>query len=235
MGQISQALNTRHKGALPSDMVVNPKGGNNTGHAMMIITRNEEISRNDVQIHDDVWIDIDDIVEETREEVNPSRENIIDIPNPVVQKAKTPLKKAPPPYPQRLSKQNGENQFKKSIYVPLVEALEKKPDYAKFMKDLVTKERSMNFKTIKVTHQVSAIIYSMSPKFEDPGAFTIPCTIESVDFAKAFCDLGMSIDLTTYSVLKIMGIGKSRPTSMRLQIVDRTMKRPLGVNEDVLF
>ncbi|XP_070057440.1 uncharacterized protein [Nicotiana tomentosiformis] len=36
--QISQALNTRPKKALPSDTVVNPKGGNNTGYAMAVTT-----------------------------------------------------------------------------------------------------------------------------------------------------------------------------------------------------
>ena len=75
-----------------------------------------------------------------------------------------------------------------SINVPLVEALEQMPGYAKFMKDLVTKKRSMNCETIKMTHQVSAIVHSMAPKLEDPGAFTIPCTIGSADFAKALCD-----------------------------------------------
>ncbi|XP_070036999.1 uncharacterized protein [Nicotiana tomentosiformis] len=64
------------------------------------------------------------------------------------------------------------------------------PGYAKFMKDLVTKKRSINFETIKVSHQVSAIVHSMTPKLEDPGAFMIPCTIGSAKFAKALCDLG---------------------------------------------
>lgn len=41
MGQISQAINSCPKGALPSDMVVNPKGGNNTGRAMAVTTRSE--------------------------------------------------------------------------------------------------------------------------------------------------------------------------------------------------
>ncbi|XP_070049401.1 uncharacterized protein [Nicotiana tomentosiformis] len=89
-----------------------------------------------------------------------------------------------------------------SINVPLVKALEQMPGYAKFMKDLVTKKRSMNFETIKVGHQVGAIVYSMAPKFEDP-------------------------------VFKTLGIGQPRPTSMRLQMADPTMKRPLGVNEDI--
>ena len=36
-----------------------------------------------------------------------------------------------------------------SINVPLVDALEQMPGYAKFMKDLVTKKRSMDCETIK--------------------------------------------------------------------------------------
>lgn len=174
--------------------------------------------------------------------MNPSRDHVIDIPEPVVQKAKAPLPKPSPPYPQRLAKKNGENQFKKfidmmkslSINVPLVEALEQMPGYAKFMKHLVTKKRSMDFETIKVTHQVSAIVHLMAPKLEDPGAFTIPYTIGSAEFAKALCDLGASINLMPYSVYKTLGIGKPRPTSMRLHMSDRTMKRPFGVIEDVL-
>ncbi|XP_070025311.1 uncharacterized protein [Nicotiana sylvestris] len=121
-----------------------------------------------------------------------------------------------------------------SINVPLVEALEQMLGYTKIMKDLVTKKRSMDFETIKMTHQVSTIVHSMAPKLEDTGAFTIPCTIESVDFAKALCDLGASINLMPYSVFKTFGIGQLRPTSMRLQKANRTMKRPLDIINDVL-
>ncbi|XP_070006252.1 uncharacterized protein [Nicotiana sylvestris] len=265
LGQISQALNTNPKWELPSDTMVNPKGGNNTGHAMAVTTRSGEggdaptssqrkimddekvvqeyeIPNNMVQANDEVRIDIDDNAEEAHEEVNLSRKHIVDIPEPVVQKAKAPMPRPPPPYPQRLAKQNGDNQLKKfmnmmkslSINVPLVEALEQIPSYAKFMKDLVTKERSMNFETIKMTHQASTIVLLMAPKLKDHGAFTIPCTIRSVEFAKALCNLRANINLMSYLVLKTLGIGKLRPTSMRLQMVDRTVKRPLGVIDDVL-
>ncbi|XP_070047082.1 uncharacterized protein [Nicotiana tomentosiformis] len=156
--------------------------------------------------------------------------------------AKAPLPKPPPPYPQRLAKQNGENQFKMfiqmmkslSINVPLVESLEQMSGYAKFMKDLVTKKRSMNFETIKFTYHVSTTVYSMSPKLEYPDVFTIPCTVGSDEFAKALCDFGASINLMPYSVFKTLGIGQPRPTSMRLKLADQTIKRPLGVIEDVL-
>ncbi|XP_070011181.1 uncharacterized protein [Nicotiana sylvestris] len=121
-----------------------------------------------------------------------------------------------------------------SINVPLVEALEQMPGYAKFMKNLVTKNRSMNCEMIKMIHQVSAILHSMALKLENPGAFTIPCTIGSADFAKALCDLGESINLMPYFVFKKLGIGQPSPTSMRLQMADRTMKRLLGIIDDVL-
>ncbi|XP_070024620.1 uncharacterized protein [Nicotiana sylvestris] len=74
----------------------------------------------------------------------------------------------------------------------------------------------------------------MAPKLEDPGAFTIPCTIGSAYFAKSLCDLGASINLMPYSLFKTLGIGQPRPTSMRLQMEDQTMKRLLGIIDDVL-
>ncbi|XP_070022194.1 uncharacterized protein [Nicotiana sylvestris] len=121
-----------------------------------------------------------------------------------------------------------------SINIPLVEALEQMLGYTKFMKDLVTKNRSMDCETIKMTHQVSAIVHSMAPKLEDPGTFTILYTIRSADFTKALCDLGASINLMPYSVFKTLGIGQPRATSIRLQMEDKTMKRPLGIIDDVL-
>nr|XP_009763240.1 PREDICTED: uncharacterized protein LOC104215183 [Nicotiana sylvestris] len=247
MERISQALNTHPKGELLSDTMVNPKGGNNTGHVMAVTTRsgkgaNAPTSSQRKLVDDEKVEQEDETLNNVVQEVNHSRDHVVDILEPVVQKAKAPLPKPPPPYPQKLAKKNGENQFKKfidmmkrrSINVSLVEVLEQIPSYTKFMKDLVTKKRSMNFETIKVTHQMSAIMHSMAPKLEDPGAFMIPCTIGNVEFAKAICDLGASKYLMPYSVFKTLGIGQPRPTSMRLQMADRTMKRPLGVIEDVL-
>ncbi|XP_070025330.1 uncharacterized protein [Nicotiana sylvestris] len=106
--------------------------------------------------------------------------------------------------------------------------------YAKFIKDLVTKKISMNCEIIKMTHQVSAIVNPMAPKLEDPSAFTIPCIIGSADFAKALCDLGANITMMPYSVFKTLGIGQPRPTCMRFQMVDMTIKRALGIINDVI-
>ncbi|XP_070005213.1 uncharacterized protein [Nicotiana sylvestris] len=218
------------------------RGGDVNASKKKEILSDEVEFQEDENMNEEVRIDIQDAEVKTPNDVNPSREHVINIPETAVHKAKAPFPIPPPPYPQRLAKQKNENQFKKfidmmnnlSINVPLVEALEQIPGYAKFMKDLVTKKRSMDCETIKMTHQVSAIVHSIAPKLEIPGAFTIPCTIGNADFAKALCDLGASINLIPYLVFKTLGIGKPRPTSMRLQMADRIMKRPLGIIDDVL-
>ncbi|XP_049358913.1 uncharacterized protein LOC125823612 [Solanum verrucosum] len=71
-------------------------------------------------------------------------------------------------------------------------------------------------------------------KKEDPGAFTIPCTIGSISFAKALCDLGASINLMPLAIYKKLGLGVLKPTAMRLMMVDRSVKRLVGVLCDVL-
>nr|XP_009795047.1 PREDICTED: uncharacterized protein LOC104241791 [Nicotiana sylvestris] len=53
------------------------------------VVQEEEVLSNEVQLNDEVHIDIDDSVEKTQEEVNLSRNHIIDIPELVLQKAKT--------------------------------------------------------------------------------------------------------------------------------------------------
>ena len=83
-----------------------------------------------------------------------------------------------------------------SINVPFVESLEQMPGYAMFIKDQVTKKRSVTFEDDDRMQHCSAIATrSLVQKKEDPGAFTIPCTIGLLHFAKALCDLGASINL----------------------------------------
>ena len=64
-----------------------------------------------------------------------------------------PMPRPPPPFPQRLVKktEDGKDQCfitmlkQFSINVPLVETLEQIPDFAMFIKVLVTKKRSVTF------------------------------------------------------------------------------------------
>ncbi|KAK4733964.1 hypothetical protein R3W88_008225 [Solanum pinnatisectum] len=109
------------------------------------------------------------------------------------------------------------------------------PRYVKFMKDLVTKKRAVSFENDERLQHCSAIATrSLVQKKEDPGAFTIPCTIGILHFAKTLCDFGANINLMPLSIYKKLGLGALKPTAMHLLMADRTVKRPIGVIQDVL-
>ncbi|KAK4727301.1 hypothetical protein R3W88_032218 [Solanum pinnatisectum] len=125
-----------------------------------------------------------------------------------------PMPRPPPLFPQRLVKKTEVGKYHRfitmlkqlSINVPLIEALQQILGYAKFMKDLVTKK---------------------SIKKDDPGAFTISCTIGLLHFAKALCDLGANINLMPLSIYKKLGLGAPKPTAMQLLMVNTTVKKPI--------
>ncbi|XP_038895987.1 uncharacterized protein LOC120084164 [Benincasa hispida] len=69
---------------------------------------------------------------------------------------------------------------------------------------------------------------------KDLGSFTVPCSIGGIDAGNALCDLGANINLMPLSVFKKLGSGDVQPTSMMLQLADKTITYPEGKIEDVL-
>ncbi|XP_070040767.1 uncharacterized protein [Nicotiana tomentosiformis] len=108
--------------------------------------------------------------------------------------------------------------------------------YAKMMKDLMSRKfHFQDMSTVTLTQTCSAVVMRpIAKKLSDPWSFTIPCMIGSYAFAKALCNLGASINLMPLAIYKRLGIGKARPTSMLLQLADRTVKRPFGILDNVL-
>ncbi|XP_062118595.1 uncharacterized protein LOC133832242 [Humulus lupulus] len=86
-----------------------------------------------------------------------------------------------------------------------------------------------------LTEECSAILQRKLPqKLKDSGRFTIPCTIEEFECKHALCDLGPSINLKPLSIFRRLGLGEARPTTVTLQLADRSVKHPRGIIEDVL-
>ncbi|XP_075479347.1 uncharacterized protein LOC142520229 [Primulina tabacum] len=127
-------------------------------------------------------------------------------------------------------------QQKFHINIPFAETLAQMPSYAKFFIDILTKKRKLvYFETATLSDKCSSILQNkLPPKLKDPCSFSIPCTIGSSKFYKALCDLGASINLMSYSCFKKLGIGEVKPATISLQLVDRSIKYPRGVIEDVL-
>ncbi|XP_049378056.1 uncharacterized protein LOC125842788 [Solanum stenotomum] len=221
---------------VPSNTIQNSK---NDGHFMAITTCGGK------QIIDSPMpSDVEKVAEndDDENEVTGESKNATEKEGEITQKV-IPMQRTPPHFPQRLVQKTEEGKYRRfitilkpfSINVPLIESLKKMHGYAKFMKDLVTKKRVVSFENDKRLQHCSAIsTRSLVQKKEDPGAFTIPCTIGKMHIAKGLCDLGAIINLIPLLIYNKLGLGDPKPSTMRLLMADRTVKKPIGVIQNVL-
>ena len=227
VGQLALTLQRQKKDAFPSDTKKNPKD------CMVVQLRSgkeleKKTERNDISTEKES--------PEKEEELERKKERVDrkDIHNsgPAV------------PFPQRLQKSKIEEQFarflktfqKLEISMPFTEVVTQMPLYAKFLKDILSKKRKIVGEGIvNLTATCSALMKKELPeKMKDPGSFTIPCMIEGVEIQKALCDSGGNINLMPLSVAKQLSLGELIPTTITLQMADRSMVKPEGVLEDVL-
>ena len=153
-------------------------------------------------------------------------------------------KHTPPPFSQALHGKKGINNALEilevlrqvKVNIPLLYMIKQVSTYVKFLKDLCTTKRGLNVnKKAFLTEQVSAIIQCKSlVKYKDPGCPTISVMIGETCVEKALLDLGASVNLLPYSVYKQLGLGELKPTLITLSLVDRSVKIPRGMIEDVL-
>ena len=92
------------------------------------------------------------------------------------------------------------------------------PNYAKFLKDLITKKRRWDdHETVPLTETCSSIIARRIPaKLKDPGSFTIPFIVDTSEFPRCLYNLGASINLLPLSVFRNLGLGDVKPTNISL-------------------
>jgi hypothetical protein len=147
------------------------------------------------------------------------------------------------PFPQRFMKKKIDEQFAKfleifkkiRIKIPFADALAQMPNYAKFLKEVMSKKRKLEeFETVKLTEECAILQKKLPQKLKDPDSFNIPYNIGGITFDKALSDLGASINLMPLSVFKKLGLGDMKPTTLTWQLADRSFTYPKGIIEDVL-
>ncbi|XP_059294424.1 uncharacterized protein LOC132047390 [Lycium ferocissimum] len=117
--------------------------------------------------------------------------------------------KPPPPFPQRLARQKEEATYKK--FLDLLKQVI--PKYAKYIKDIIAnKSRFTEYATVALIEECILRIQNRLPtKLKDPESFTVEISIG-----------------------KKLGLGVPRPTTIVLQLADRSLTKPEGIIEDVL-
>ncbi|XP_047263658.1 uncharacterized protein LOC124896174 [Capsicum annuum] len=248
MNQISVVLNQRKSGTFLSDMVENPQ---NDGSCMVIATHSGKVLLG-LSVGKSV---IDNMVEfdekkkgdhsvESKKLDNQWKTDELEKDKGKKGEAIVKLISKPlPPFPYLLKNKLYDTKFSKfmamqkqlTVNMPLVEALEQMLGYAKFMKDFVTKKRTVSYELVDNFLHCSIILTRSLVQIKVyHGAFTIPSTIRSLDIAKALCDLRASINLVPLVVYKNLGLGDPTPTNMRLVMADRSVKQLVGILYDML-
>jgi hypothetical protein len=223
VGQLAKELSERKMGEFPAQTIPNPRGH----EQLKAITT----LRSGKTIDNKVGIELHETIPASPIEATTSK---------VREKEKVNA----PPFPQRLVKPKKEKQLmdifetlrKVEINILLLDAIQQIPSYAKFLKDCCTHKRKFqDHEKVALTEEVSAVLLrKLPPKLKDLGSFTIPCKIVDQLFDHALLDLGASINLLPYTVYETLGLGELQPTSITLQLADRSIKRSRGILEDAL-
>ena len=97
------------------------------------------------------------------------------------------------------------------INVPLLDAIQQVPSYAKFLKDMCTKKRKINApKKVFPASNISELLTEpILVKYKDTGSPTISCIIRQTTINRALLDLGASINLLPFSMYQQLRLGDS--------------------------
>jgi hypothetical protein len=81
----------------------------------------------------------------------------------------------------------------------------------------------------------AAILDGLSDKMGDPGVPTISCLIGTQKFDQALCDLRASMSIMPKVIYDQLNHDALVSTSMHLQLVDQSIRHPMGILEDILM
>ncbi|XP_021658910.2 uncharacterized protein LOC110648853 [Hevea brasiliensis] len=90
------------------------------------------------------------------------------------------------------------------------------PSYAKFLKEIISKERRLeDYETVALTEECSAILQNKLPlKLKDLGSFSILCLIGNMNIDK-------------------LDVGELKPTTISLKLANWFVKYPIGILENI--
>ena len=118
------------------------------------------------------------------------------------------------------------------LQLPLTDAI-RIPVYSKFLKNILNRKKKVLESIVVVSSYT--LEGKLPTKLEDPGIPTITCGIGKDIIHNALCDLGAGLSVMPFYLYKKLGLHDYVPTSVTLQMADKTMKQPVGMIEDVLL
>jgi hypothetical protein len=125
------------------------------------------------------------------------------------------------------------------IKIPLLQALQDIPIYAKMIKELCGRKPIRKIKdpssTVRVVGALSDLILGRQEpvKYADPGNPIVTVQIQGCSFPNTLVDLGAAINILTMETCNTLGFDSFEPTAIMLQLADRSVVRPVGTLHDI--
>nr|GEZ55003.1 reverse transcriptase domain-containing protein [Tanacetum cinerariifolium] len=223
-------------GTLPSNTIANPKEelkgittrsdvayqGPTTPTPPKVVKQGTEVTKDQVQTPSSQSIaPVQPLVSQS-ETPTPISEPVV---APV--SAPTPNVKSSIPYPSRHM----------SFEISFTDALILMPKFTSTLKALTGNKKKLSemARTPMNKHCSTVILNKLPRKIGDPKKFLIPCEFLGMDGFLALADLSASINLMPLSVWEALSLSKLTPTCMTLELVDRSVSKPIGIAKYVSF
>ncbi|XP_016164846.1 uncharacterized protein LOC107607398 [Arachis ipaensis] len=192
----------------------------------------EETNNEDVGDEVEVMRDEDEGVDKSKEEPpkvkEPKRKTLLEEPLPI-------------PFPTLAKKAKKQEEldpamvevFKKvEVTVPLFQAIQQVPRYAKFLKDVCTyKEKLGNLNTWPVDDSISSLL---PEKCNDPGPCLVTCLIGGIKFMDCMCDLGACVSIMPLPIYERLNLSPLKRSGARFVLADKSIVSIVGIAENVL-
>nr|GEZ47823.1 reverse transcriptase domain-containing protein [Tanacetum cinerariifolium] len=208
-------------GTLPSNTIPNPKG------EMKAVTTRSGLAYEGPSIPTESLLEKVD--EQNTEEILDKEHS--DSPGSTTQ-VQPPVVPSSIPEPDVLRTQS-----KPSLQYPssFADALLLIPKFASTIKSLlVNKDKLFELAKVPLNENCSAMLLKNLPeKIGYPGKFLIPCDFPGMEVCHSLAELGASINLMPLSIWKKLSLPELTPTRMTLELADRSITHPKGVDEDV--
>ncbi|KAG7530189.1 hypothetical protein ISN45_Un50g000010 [Arabidopsis thaliana x Arabidopsis arenosa] len=120
--------------------------------------------------------------------------------------------------------------------MPLMEVLNLIPDPHKDVRNLILERIKMYHDSddeSDATPSRAADKRIVQEKLEDPGSFTLPCSIGEFAFSDCLCDLGASVSLMPLSMARRLEFIQYKPCDLTLILADRSSRKPFGMLKDL--
>ncbi|XP_015944813.1 uncharacterized protein LOC107469941 [Arachis duranensis] len=186
-------------------------------------------------------------IEEEVEVVKDGEENVArgeEEPSKVKEPKKKNLLEEPTPIPfptlaKKTKKHEGLNPNMVEIFknvevtVPLFQAIQQVPKYAKFLKDVFTyKDKISELNKSPVNDSISSLI---PEKCNDPSPYLVTYVISGMEFMDCMCDLGACVSIMPLLIYEKLNFSPLKRSGARFLLADKSIVSVVGIAENVLI